>query len=67
MGPSSFFKEEDDLNSENAEVHSGGTDVVSTSSTLLVYALCGVVELFLDRDSAQLTSRSLCSPLHLRG
>ena len=35
-------------------VHSGGTDVVSTSSTHLVYAVYGVVELFLlDRDSAQ--------------
>ena len=27
-GPSSYFKEEDDLNSEDAEVLSGGTDVV---------------------------------------
>ena len=51
--PSSYFKEEDDLNSEDAEVLSGGTDVVSYSSTQLVYAVYGVVELFLDRVSAQ--------------
>ena len=66
-GPSSFFKEEDDLNSEDAEVLSGGTDVVSTSSTQLVYAVYGVVELLLDRDSAQWTSRSMCSPLTPQG
>ena len=58
---------EDDLNSEDAEVHSGGTDVVSISSTLLVYAVYGVVELLPDRGSAQLTSRSLCSPLTPEG
>ena len=34
-GPSSYFTEEDDLNPEDAEVHSGGTDVVSTSSAQL--------------------------------
>ena len=62
-GPSSHFKEEDDLNSEDAEVHSGGTDVVSYSSTQLVYAVYGFVELFLDSFSAQWTSRSICSPL----
>ena len=56
-GPSSCFKEEDDLNSEDAEVLSGGTDVASHSSTQLVYAVFGVVELFLDRVSAQWTSR----------
>ena len=63
----SHFKEEDDLNSEDEEVHSGGTDVVSTSSTQLVYAVYGVVELLLDRDSAQLTSRSMCSTLTPQG
>ena len=66
-GPSSYFKEEDDLNSEDAEVHSGGTDVVSTSSTQLVYAVYGVVELLLDRDSAQRSSGSMCSPLTPQG
>ena len=67
MGPNSYFKEEDDLNSEDAEVHFGGTDVVSTSSTLLVYSVYGVVELLLDSDSAQLTSRSFYSPLTPQG
>ena len=62
-GPSSYFKEEDDLNSEDAEVHSGDTDMVSDSSTQLACADYGVVELFLDRVSAQWTSRSVCSPL----
>ena len=66
-GPNSNFKEEDDLNSEDAEVHSGGTDVVSTSSTQLVYAVYGVVELLLDRDSAQWTSRPKCSTLTPEG
>ena len=66
-GPSSYFKEEDDLNSEDAEVHSGGADVVSYSSTQLVYAVHGVVELFLDRVSAQWTSRSMCIPLTPQG
>ena len=66
-GPSSYFKEVDYLNSEDAEVHSGGTDVVSFSSTQLVYAVYGVVELFLDRVSAPWTSRSLCSLLTPQG
>ena len=66
-GPSSYFKEEDDLNSEDAGVHSGGPDVVSYSSTQVVYAVYGVVELFLDRVSAQWTSRSICSPLTPHG
>ena len=57
-GPSSYFKEEDDLNSEDAEVQSDGTDVVSSSSTQLLYAVYGVVELLLDRGGAQWTSRS---------
>ena len=46
---------------EDAEVHSGGTDVVSTSSTQLVYTVYGVVELLLDR------LWSLCSPLTPQG
>ena len=58
---------EDDLNSEGAEVHSGGTDVVSFSSTQLVYVVYGVVELFLDRVSALWTSRSMCSLLTPQG
>ena len=45
-GLRTYNKEEYDLNAEDAEVHSGGSDVVSYSSTQLVYAVHGVVEHF---------------------